>query len=367
MRGTLEMKLVVAKRLGRRGEGLGNEMLAWAKGWIASQELDAHLVGPSWGINARHYYRNFRSCRLDFMLEDLLAHLPHYSFSEEDFRATGEIDFGTAIRAWATKIGLVSKKNYIVIVEGMWGGYPSIYRSRKFLLANLLQSRDALKNLQGLESGLDRSKLTIAVHMRTAANEFVPVRQDENCRGRFNILIPGEWYLWVCEALRTHFGDRIQFRLFTDRGGKDYDEAVRRFNPGQIRQAGLTECSDLLAMTFADLRICSVSSYSLMANFLSGGPYVWYEPQLTVRNCTYSLWGEEPQQLLEGSRTSSAIHYVLDEEQGHGADHGPTFGYLGSTMKVGDSIPSTLVQQLEQKLAYQDPRTNLIEYGCIPI
>ena len=46
-------RFVVAERLSVRWEGLGNEMIPWAKGFIASQVLNAHLVGPSWGLNRR--------------------------------------------------------------------------------------------------------------------------------------------------------------------------------------------------------------------------------------------------------------------------------------------------------------------------
>ncbi len=118
------MRFVVAKRHGRRGGGLGNEMFPWAKGWIASQVLDARLIGPSWGLNQRKYHRNFGTSRLDFLAEEALAHLPHHAFTESEYRATGEIDFGAAIRKWATTRGLKAKSSYIVSVEGMWGGYP---------------------------------------------------------------------------------------------------------------------------------------------------------------------------------------------------------------------------------------------------
>ncbi len=78
------MRFVVAERRGGRGEGLGNECFAWAKGWIASQVLDAHLIGPAWGINPRRYYRNFGTSRLDVVLEEVFRRLPHHRFTEAD-------------------------------------------------------------------------------------------------------------------------------------------------------------------------------------------------------------------------------------------------------------------------------------------
>jgi hypothetical protein len=360
------MRFVVASRLGRRGEGLGNEMLSWAKGWIASQVLDAHLVGPSWGINKRRYYRNFGTSRLDVVLEEVLQRLPHYTFTEQDYRDTGEVDFGSAIEQWASARGLVRKDSFIVRVSGMWGGYPSIYQARPFLLSKLLNSQDALRNVYQINSQLDRSRLFVAVHMRSGGEGFLGVSGNESARGKFNLLVPGEWYLWVCEALQKKYGSQIQFRFFTDRGGPAFDEAVRRFNPGQTVQKGLTECSDLLLMTQADLRVCSVSSYSLTASFLSGGPYLWYEPQLTLSQGFYSLWGDEKSQKAENGLSSRSAKYVSDAMASGSAGQDAPITFLGTAMDIGDPLSESLVNLLEQRLSSQDPRTNLLEYGCVP-
>jgi len=212
------MRFVVAKRLGRRGEGLGNEMLPWAKGWIASQVLNAHLVGPSWGLNRRRYYRNFGTSRLDFLCEDMLLRLPHHEMTEDDYWATGETDFGLAVESWARAKGLGANGSYIVSVAGMWGGYPAIRNARSFLLAKLLSSRDALRNVFQVTAKLAQGKLFAAVHIRTGG-DFLSLSEGESARGKFNRRVPGEWYLWVCEALLKHFGDRIEFRFFTDLGG----------------------------------------------------------------------------------------------------------------------------------------------------
>ena len=160
------MRVVVARRSGRRGEGLGNEILPWAKGWIASQVLRARLVGPAWGLNRRKYYRNFQTPRLDFVFEDLLAHLPHHSFTSKHYHEIGEIDFGKSIAKWAAAESLERQRSFIVTVDGMYGGYPCIRNARPFLWSKLLTSRDALRNVYEIASTLDRSRLFVAVHMR---------------------------------------------------------------------------------------------------------------------------------------------------------------------------------------------------------
>jgi hypothetical protein len=359
------MKIVVAQRHGRRGAGLGNEMLPWAKGWIASQVLHAHLIGPSWGINKRRYYRNFGTTRFDVLLEEFMLRFPHHAFTEQEYRATGEVDFGAAIVRWARSRGLADNDSYIVSVSGMWGGYPSIRNARAFLISKLLNSKDALRNALEVTSKLDREKLFVAVHMRSPQSGHSKLPPSETARGKFNILVPGEWYLWVCEALRNHFGDRIEFRFFTDRGGPEFEEAVRRFNPGQLVQRGLTECSDLWLMTEADLRVCSISSYSLAACFLSGGPYAWYEPQLTLSQDLYSLWGDTESEKADGSLSSRSAAFVSSLMKGNSKST-PAVNFPGTAMDVGDPLPDSLVTMLDHRLSYRDSRTNLIEYGCIP-
>jgi hypothetical protein len=341
-------------------------MLPWAKGWIASQVLDATLVGPSWGINKRRYYRNFGTSRLDFCLENALLRMPHHDFSEQDYRATGEVDFGSAIRRWASARGLMNKSSFIVSVSGMWGGYPSIRSARPFLLAKLLNSRSALRNVYQVESQLDRNKLFVAVHMRSSTDGFFVMDHGESVRGKFNIFIPPEWYLWVCEALRQRYRDQIQFRFFTDHVSPDFEEAVCRFNPGQTLQEGLTECSDLLLMTQADLRICSVSSYSLAASFLSDGPYLWYKPQLTLDAGLYSLWGNEEAQKSVYSISSRNAQFILSAVAARALGQTSPVNFLGTAMEIGDSLPESLVHFLDERLYSHDPRANLIEYGCLP-
>jgi hypothetical protein len=360
------MRIVVAKRHGRRGAGLGNELLPWAKGWIASQVLDAHLVGPSWGINQRRYWRNFGTSRLDFVLEDALQFLPHHKFTESDYRATGKVDFGSAIAEWTASRGLSMGRSFIVTVEGMWGGYPSIRNARPFLLAKLLSSRDVLRNVYQVLSTLDREKLFVAVHMRLARDGFVEANDGDAVRGKFNIFIPGEWYLWVCDAIKKEFRDRVQFWFFTDHPGPTFEAAVRLFNRNQIQQQGLTECSDLALMAQADLRVCSVSSYSLAASFLSGGPYLWYEPQLSLNRGIYSLWGHtgplhDPESIPPNDPCD--LPHLM-EDCGGGASAPNTF--LGTAMKIGDPLPESLIRTLEHKLRISNPRTNLLEYGCLP-
>jgi hypothetical protein len=360
------MRFVVAKRASLRGEGLGNELLPWAKGWIASQELNARLVGPSWGLNRRRYSRNFRADRFDFLVEDALLHLPHSAFTEEEYRATGEMDFGVALAQWAHTRGLARRHSFVVSVDGMWGGYAAIRRARPFLLSKLLGSRDALRNTYQVLARLDRNRLFVAVHMRSATAGFAAPAPGESLRGRCNIPIPGDWYLWVCRELTRRFRERVQFWFFTDRQTPDFNEAVHRFNPSQFTQAGLTECSDLLLMAHADLRVCSVSSYSLAASFLADGPYVWYEPQLCLNDGLYTLWGNEERPKAASSSTARNRDYAAGLCASPFGGGNPPAEFPGTAMDIGDPLPGSLIDLLERRLRSKDPRTNLLDHGYVP-
>jgi hypothetical protein len=247
----------------------------------------------------------------------------------------------------------------------MWGGYGAIRHARWFLFEKLLSSRDALDNMYRVLSRLDRSRLFVAVHMRSGDDGFTPA-SGEKQRGRFNLLVPRDWYLWVCRAVREAFGDRAQFWFFSDRRTPAFEDAVHRFNPDQIGAKGLTECSDLLLMAQADLRICSVSSYSLAAAFLSDGPYIWYEPQLALHDEIYSLWGDEAAQQFGSSSTARSREFVRRLYAQFGQQSDLPLSFLGTAMNIGDSLPDRLTEALEQRLREKDPRTNLLEYGCLP-
>jgi len=119
-------------------------------------------------------------------------------------------------------------------------------------------------------------------------------------------------------------------------------------------------------MAQADLRVCSVSSYSLAANFLSDGPYVWYEPQLTLSEGLYSLWGDEAEQECASSPTARSREFVTSIGASGVPGAALPNSFWGSAMGIGDRVPEHLAELLEQRLRGKDPRTNLIEYGCLP-
>jgi hypothetical protein len=334
-------------------------MIPWAKGFIASQVLNAHLVGPSWGLNARRYWRNFRTSRLDFVGETILRSLPGKTFTEADYYSTGILDYGEAIGAWAKHNGLFDRRHFLVSVGGMYGGYHAISTARSFLWSQLLNSRNALSNIFKVHSKLDRRNLFVSIHMRLSG-DFSAAEGTRDVRSTFNLQIPIAWYRGICEDLRGRFKGRIEFCFFTDKETPEYLELVSEYNPEQIRCRELSECSDLLLMAASDLRICSVSSYSMAACFLSAGPYVWYEPQLHMEDGMYSLWGHELRQRDPEAPTASSARYIKT------AETTAELRFRGYPVRLDCSLPESLLERLEATFAEKDSRTDLMQYGCYP-
>ena len=320
------------------------------------------MVGPSWGLNRRKYWRNFETSRLDFIPDIFLKSLPRFRFTESDFYETESSDFGEAIQIWAEKNNLFKKKNFIVSVGGMYGGYKAIQAAKPFILSRLLSSRSATANVYKTLSRLDKNKLFVTIHMRLG-NDFSTPGGEADLRGKFNFALPMRWYENLCASLYQALGGRVEFLFLTDKPNAQFDLLVARYNGHRTDGLLLTECSDLLLMAFSDLRICSISSYSLAACYLSSGPYIWYEPQLSQSQGVYSIWGHENRQLHPTSPSSQSAKYVTS------AVFGDKVKLDGQGFPVDDEgkLPATLIQRLQSRLVQNDWRTDLIQYGSAPL
>ena len=341
------MRLVLVEPVSVRGEGLGNEVIGWAKGFLASRVLNATLIDPAWGANPRGYWRNFRSSRLDVLRNLALRGLPRLRFTEADYWATGRVDFGLAIEQWASQHHLQQRRHLLVSVGGMYGGYRAIRRAAPFLRSQLLASKQALANIEAVSRVLDRGKLSVAVHVRLG--DFTSHVEGER-RGQFNFRLPIEWYASACQAVRAEFGGDVQFLFFSDQKSPQFLALSRQFDAVALPRATLPECSDVILMADADLRICSVSSYSLFACFLSDGPYLWYEPQLLRADGRYRIW-DDPATVAPREQAAKDTTAALDAP-----------GYAHMT---GAMLPPSLIVQLRRRLAARDARRNLLEFGSI--
>lgn len=348
------MRLCIPRVQGR-GAGLGNEMIPWAKAFIASQELGASLLQPAWGLNQRGYRRYFATSRFDWMLHRALgAILPTYTFTEADYRQSGELDFGAAVRVFAQRNGLAKRRTYVLFLDGMWGGYESIRGAKDFLFGMLHATRYTQANLYDLRQRLNGEKLQVAVHVRLG--DFTRAAANTDYRGNFNVSLPLEWYVNVCRSLRAAMGMDVDFILFTDGDETALEKFIAEFQPVTTMRQSNTDCSDLLAMAAADLLVCSVSTYSMWAAFLSGKPYLWFRPNLQRAGEFFTIWGHEPQQQLPHGLTARNVA-KLQEHAGIDVSRGVPVGMDGC-------LPDSLIHRLMDALSLKSATTDLIRYGA---
>jgi hypothetical protein len=336
---------------GRRGSGLGNEVIPWAKAYLAAQELGLRTVHPPWGLNPRGYRRDFGTSRADWLMQSVAATaLSSVDLTWERIRSTGEHDYGLAVRALRDQLGLDRRPLVVRNVSGMAGGFLAVRRARTFLLSQVLSPEHVAADLYSIARRWDDNAVRVAVHVRGGDFGRAGVGPGP---GQFNRAVPDRWYVEVCRSLRAQLGDGVGFLVFSDGDG----EAVRRL----VRDVGAVTpparrrplLSDVAAMAQADLLVCSVSSMSMFAAFLSGAQYVWYGPHLERCGGWRSIWGLEPEQ-----RTGITA-------QNRSARSEPAPLTRGVPVDDDGQVPLDLVQRLEEQVEIRDPRHDLLLYGVV--
>lgn len=343
---------------GKHGAGLGNEFIPWTRAWIASQVLGARLINPAFGRNSRGYRKYFDASRYDWVLNKAAAKLlPKIEFTERDYLEHGGGDVAQAIACFAEAQGLHERSAYVLVTGGMWGGFGHIQSARDFVRARLYQSPATARNLFWLRQKLNPDKLLVTMHVRLG--DFgAPIALDAY-RGKFNVSLPLAWYERVAEVLSGIFGERMQLLVVTDGREDQLGALVSRF--GAVTTCGMTDsdCSDLLALATGDLTVCSVSSYSMWAAFLSDAPYLWFEPNLQQHDGFHSIWGHEPTQELNDAPTRQAMRQWSDTAIGSSPK--------GFPAGMDGLLPPKLVTQLRDRLSAKQGATDLLRYGVLPL
>ena len=354
------MRICIPETFGHRGAGLGNELFPWAKAFLASQALDASLAHPAWGLNQRHYHRDFGTTRLDWLHQRIVKlAMPTVHFDEQAYRATGKDDYQQAVAAFAAEHDLEHRRHFVFSASGMWGGFHAIRKARVFVLSELLKARRAVQNVHAVLGQVQTGKALVAVHIRRG--DFQNVNCDGDFRGRFNVALPLEWYLSTCASIKRNCGDGVQFLLLTDASPDEVQPFIAAFEPLTTFQLRQTACSDLLLMAFADSIVCSVSSYSMWGAFLSNAPYLWCAPNLQDHEGYGSLWGHEDAQRgaagttahnLAGMRNASGRFAEL------GAGRGVPVDFSGA-------VPSSFGEKLLATTRDRAIENDLIFYGAV--
>jgi len=299
-------------RVRNRGYGLGNELVPWARAFLAAQILDAKLLPPAFGLNRRGYWRDFYTSPDDWIYQRALRRLlPVVEFTEADYIAHGGGSAVTALRSFIAAHGLLERHLFAFVTDGLWGGYAHVQAARDFMRATLYQSRYAARNLIRVRSRIDARKILVGMHVRLG--DFAAPTQLAEYRRRANASLPIEWFIAVADHLRGAFGDDWQLLLVSDGTREQLAPLLERHACIITADIPYGDCSDALALAGSDLLVCSASSYSSLAAFLSDSPYIWFAGNLHAHaeGC-YSLHGDDTQSPIQLQRTHAALQYFLN-------------------------------------------------------
>lgn len=345
-------------RVRGRGAGLGNELIPWARSFLAAQVVGAHALKPAFGLNKRRYWRHFGTPRYDWLIHKGLEYLlPVVEFKEVDYLRHGGGDFLDAFRKFADAERLHERSNYLLVTEGMWGGYRHIAAARDFVTSTLYQSRFAAPNLVCIQDSLQPKKLVVGMHVRLGDFGAAPIDLSAY-QGKFNLALPLEWYRNIARSIIKQLGDDVQFLIVSDGTAEQLKLLLDEIPAVVTTDIPDSDCSDLLALAKADLLVCSVSSYSAWAAFLSDAPYIWFEPNLQQhQEGFYSIWGHEPEQKVKGGATRNALdNYSSANEITHGR---------GLPVGIDGALPEEFLHNLLVFKAQRQAESDLVQYGVV--
>lgn len=343
-------RICLARSVGRvRGEGLGNEIFPWAKAYLASRELGFGLLPPPWGLNRRRYWEEFGTSRLDwFGHVALRAAMPSVTVTDEMVRSTGEIDYGAAIRVLDAEFGWSRRKSLLLVHRSMTGGLLSIARSRNYF-RNTLLGRLPDVGIEDPQPGTDR--IHVAVHVRLG--DFEDSKAAGPGPGDTNERLPAQWYRSVLGAMRERFGPLLHVEIMSD-DRERVAQLLPEWRQAIARPRGTR--ADLSVMASADLLVCSISTFSMLAAFLSDAPYIWYRPHLDESDGFLSIWGFRPEQ-----QTGTTAANAKEEQQEE-----TVLPARGLPMGIGDDVPAWLAELLMTRVALRRRSADLIHFGVVP-
>ena len=152
---------VTAVGTGRRGAGLGNEVIAWGKSHVAADVLGLRL-GPRWLLNRYDLGAQVGLGRSEMPPAVAARVLPSVEVTESFTRATGRADDGEALVTARDEGGLDGSR--LLVTSGMWGGYAAIARARRPLRDRLLGVSGARESLA--YAATSQAAITVGLHVR---------------------------------------------------------------------------------------------------------------------------------------------------------------------------------------------------------
>ncbi len=278
------MRYSVAVPIGHRGAGLGNEVRALAKARIGARVLGAQLVEQPWWLNPRHYGEDLGYNIVPPLRANLSrAWTPTVTVGRAEFSGW---DYEQTMRELAPKL---PERFVLRHASGMSGGLLAIASERAFL-AERLGVVQAAQAAHVAEQGSPGT--TIGVHVRCgdfATGEVKP--------GEFNHRLDMAWTQAAAVAVAKGCIGPTRFLVFTDAGGEDLElvkqmaKSLSAYGPAELSSRRVLD--DLRLLAGCDWIIPSVSSFSMLAIYLSTARYVWPAAHLVEHGPLGSIWGYE--------------------------------------------------------------------------
>jgi hypothetical protein len=347
-------------RVSRQGYGLGNELVPWARAFLAAQVLNATLLPPAFGLNRRAYWRDFYTAPDDWIYNRAIERLlPKVEFNEAQYLEYGGGDVVPALRRFAQARRLHERSMFVLVTEGLWGGFHHVQAAREFMRSTLYRSRYAARNLLTLRERLDPDKMVVAMHVRLG--DFKPPAERAAYRCAANVSLPLEWFRSIAQSLRAALGSELQFLLVSDGSRTQLQPLLEAVPCVTTADLAHSDCSDVLALADADLLVCSASTYSHLAAFLSEAPYLWFAPNLYAHaeGC-YSL-GDPSADLQRPD--SARLRAVRSFSEARGAL--PDWGGRGIAVDIDGSLPPSLFETLRQRHAHRRWQRDLVRGGVV--
>lgn len=339
----------VGKQISPRGAGLGNEIFPWAKAYLAARALDLVCIEPAWRLNPRRYDRQLGGTFASSTGHWVARALPSVEITSARYHSTNVVDYYEAMRHLQPQ--LISARSPVLLhSSGMSGGYLAIRRAKRFLRKSILGSEEAILALAEVDTA-PSAAVRVAVHVR--GGDFQ--RGNSVQESTFNQALPLEWYKAQLETLASSLGCPIEVFVATDGPQESTADALALGNI-RPRTVGTSSISDLAILADCDVLISSVSSFSLLAAFLSDAPYIWHRDQLGERGGWLSIWGHEPAS-EGGGFTQTSIKQSLAK---------PPSVFRGHAHSLKPVWDNSLIEYLRHRASMRETNTDLIHYGVIP-
>ena len=329
------MRWSVGKMLSTRGAGLGNEVFPWAKAYLGAIAFDARLVDPPFLLNPRRYDRELEVGGIGATVRYLAAFsLPATTIDQPLFDTLGGADYYDAmcsLRAQlGTKSGLILRHT-----TGMRNGYLGIRRARPFLRSRLLGTEAVLRHLASLPAVGD-GVVTFGLHIR--GGDF-----DSQQRVAPDVL----------DSVHRELDRPLQVYVASNLPSGRLEDLLDLPGCGVTLLSG-SATEDLAVLASCDFIIPSISSYSLLAIFLSDAFYCWPQEHLNDAGGWLSIWGHESSS--GGLATTKSIASQVSED---------VRVVRGIPVPASPSWPRWLPGALADRALVRATSTDLCMYGVV--